>query len=142
MKLSLLLFVFSLSACQAEYEDISNDTLYSSVINSRYETLEVLVVHGVTMSKRKNKKVDYYKVSRKPGGGGRYVIDKFDLTKGSEIEIKKVFLCTNCIPKRTVFLINLFSEKLIPGKPIKLVDLSVNSDDGQFVMNPKILIKK
>ena len=141
-KYFLFLMFLILTGCQAEYKDVSKEAKYSNLINTRFQTLETLLIHGVNLGENKEKEIDIYKVSRKPGTGGRYIISKIDLKSGSKIEIEKVLRCTNCAPSKIIFLINILSENLNPKRPIELVDLSVLNSQGQLVMDPAIFLKQ
>lgn len=135
-RLSILLMFLFFVGCKAEYKDVSNEAKYSGLIHNKYKVLEALLVHGINLGDNKRKEIDVYKVSKKPGSAGRYVIKKFDLRSGSEIRINKVLRCENCFPSQIVFSIDILSESLSPNKPIQLVNLSVKNNEGELIMDP------
>ena len=140
-KYSLFLLMFILMGCKAEYEDVSDEPKYSNLINTEYRILEELLVHGVNLGDVRRQEIDIYIVSKKPGGGGRYIIKKFGLEVGSKIRINKVLHCTNCFPSLIMFGIDILSESLTQEKPIRLVNLSIENDEGELVMDPAIFLK-
>ena len=131
----LLMFLFFIG-CKAEYEDVSNEAEYSILVNNKYKVLRELSVQGINLGDNKRKEIDVYKVSKKPGSAGRYVINKFDLKSGNQIRIKKVLRCKNCFPTKIVFSIDILLEGLNLNKPIQLVNLSVKNDEGKLIMDP------
>ena len=137
-----LIFAFIiLSGCglSAKYEDVSEEPKYAHFIGTKYQTLETLLVHGVNLGESKEKKIDVYTVTRKPGSGGRYVITRIDLAIGNQIEILGVLRCTNCANNRVLFLIDILSSKdLKPEIPIRLVDLSFIDASSHLTLNPDL----
>ena len=140
-----LIFVFiTLSGCglSAKYEDVSEEPKYAQFIGTKYQTLETLLVHGVNLGERKEKKIDVYTVTRKPGSGGRYVITRIDLAIGNRVEILGVLRCTNCVNNRVLFLIDILSSKdLEPEIPIRLVDFSFIDTSSRLTLSPDVFKK-
>lgn len=140
-----LIFAFIiLSGCglSAKYEDVSEEPKYAQFIGTKYQTLETLLVHGVNLGKSKEKKIDVYTVTRKPGSGGRYVITRIDLEIGNRIEILGVLRCTNCAKDRVLFLIDILSSKdLEPEIPIRLVGLSFIDTSRHLTLSPDVFQK-
>ena len=115
-----LCLLIILTGCQAEYKDISDNEENRGVIQQRFETLQVLKVHGVALEKH-GKNIDGYTITKEPGFAGPEVITKRDFPIGSIIQISKVLMCTNCLPSSVEFELNVVSEKLKVDVPVRLV---------------------
>ena len=143
-KYYLIFVFFILSGCglSAKYEDVSEEPKYAQFIGTKYQTLETLLVHGVNLGESKEKKIDVYTVTRKPGSGGRYVITRIDLAIGNRLEILGVLRCTNCAKNRVLFLIDILSSKdLEPEIPIRLVDFGFIDTSSRLTLSPDVFEK-
>jgi len=132
-----LIFTISLIGCDSEYVDVSDEVEYLAFIGKKYESLEMLQIHGVTMSKNYGENLDVYIVSRAPGSSGPEIIFRKNLPIGTIVEVTQVLRCKNCLPSRIEFMVKIPTEDLIPDIPVRLVNMiSENQQTGEFTLNP------
>ncbi|MBV1914905.1 MAG: hypothetical protein KUG72_05930 [Pseudomonadales bacterium] len=120
---------------RAKYEDVSSADKYLHLISTSYRTMETLVIHGTSLGVSKEKRIDVYDVSRKPGSGGRYIVKRINLEAGSDIKILSVLQCTNCGDARYMFAIDILSKELDPVRPIYLVGLGSIDTQGRLILD-------
>ena len=135
----LFILVF-LKGCLAEYENVSKDSRFNHLIGTKYKTLIVLKIHGITYPKSNSKAVYQYDLTEAPGIAGREVIERRDLVIGSIIQIKAVMKCANCLPASIEFVIDIISGGSELKSPIWMRDLSIKNNQGKVVMDPKKLL--
>src|SRR5690606_36025848 len=108
---------------------------YRGLIGEKYESLEMLQIHDVTMSKDYGENLDVYIVSRAPGSSGPQIIFRKNLPIGTIVEVTRVLRCKNCLPSRIEFMVKISTEDLIPDIPVRLVNMiSENQQTGEFTL--------
>ncbi|WP_444932881.1 hypothetical protein [Microbulbifer sp. JTAC008] len=87
-----------LSACRAEYKDISSEPEYSQYIGKQYKLISDMDYSGVNLSRGYSDEIHVYIISsRDPGWSGPEVVTRETLPTGSVVIISKVEECTNCL---------------------------------------------
>lgn len=129
----------------SNYEDVSNNNEFSSIVGRAYETKKKLLIHGVNMDSPIGKKIHGYSVTPHPGMGGREIINREELTIGSTILLNKVLRCTNCyldFGVRHSYVIDVLSSNKYRNHEVRMreyfggIDLVFKLDD-KYILNPE-----
>jgi len=141
---SLLLLILLLAGCGGTrtYDNISSDVKYAHLIGTQYKTLQKLRLQGVTLDRNYRKKIDVYNVGKYPGSSGPEIILGRELQLGSIIKVKAVLRCNNCPFGSLITVeIEILSEDLEDGVPIRLYTMLVEDAAGRVILDPKFLIQ-
>ena len=131
LSLAILLF-----GCQRRYDDINSEETYAHLIDRTYRSLQELRLHGVTMDRDYAKVIDVYSVTRFRVSGPEIVSFKA-LDAGSVFRVEQILRCTNCFLTSTIVVsVDILSEDLLPGIPVRLRGLTVESTDGRIELDP------
>ena len=146
-KIVLFVLLVAINGCveSIEYEDISSNLEYQSIINKSYKTEQPLMIHGVNMEDVIGKDVHIYSITPLPGMGGREILSKEKLEVGASIRLRKVLRCSNCywfyiIGSSNSYLIDILSSDKYKDHDIYLrehfggIDLVYNHK-GQYILN-------
>lgn len=108
----------------ANYEDVSHEAPYESMIGKKYQTLRDLEVFGVTVDRDSKPPVAYYVITGPPGIGGRYILERKTLVAHSVVEVSRILRCTNC-PFDDALRIDVTprSSDAFGGKPVFIRDV-------------------
>jgi len=87
-----------LVGCMAQYEDVSADSTHRELIGRDFQTTSDLLVHGVTLDRSYDKRVDLCSVTPKPGFSGPEVITRQTLPAGTRLHVVAVRKFTNAFP--------------------------------------------
>lgn len=146
----IIVYVFSLIICLslpgcgiAEYDDISSDEKYAHLIGAKYQSLQKLRLHAVTLDPNYRKQIDIYSITEYPGFGGPEVIYTKQLKPDSVFLIKAIIQCNNCLfDSRIKIVVGILPENLDPDMPVYMRDTMLVEDaTGQIILDPKFLRK-
>ncbi len=94
---SYLVILCWLSGCgTVNFEDVSKEYPYETLIGKRYETQSKLLIHGINRAHPNGQDIDYYMVTVEPGFSDWSVNYYGFIPIGSTIEIIDVRSCVNC----------------------------------------------
>jgi len=132
--------LFFLIGCKQEFDDLSLDLRYDQVINKQYESTQILKIHGVTMDRNYENKIDHYTVTKPPGIDGPEVLTVSSLRKGTVFKIKKVLQCNNCFLSSPVIMeVDILSKKFNLEGPFFLYGLTIKDKNKKSTMDAKYL---
>ena len=95
-----------LSGCvMSQYEDVSAEPTYRSLIGQELRGNSELLLHEVTLDRNYARRVDLCSVTPRPGFAGPEVISRRVLPAGTPFRVLRVRRCTNCLPEERVELI-------------------------------------
>ena len=142
MKTIVLVFLLVvLTGCRTEYEDVSRDVQFSAMIGTTYKTLRQLRLHGVTLHKNYQERIDIYSITELPGFSGPEVVTSSILKAGSILKVRSILKCKNCLSDRLEIVVDILSEKLTPDVQIRLDDLSVLGSNKVRELSPILFMK-
>lgn len=138
----LLLGFFLQLGCRQEFDDVSSEAQFSHLIGVQYEFLVSLRVRGITTDSNYSPLVDFYYLSAVPKveHKGPEVVVTHKLPAGEKLKVIKVIRCKNCLfssPVKVVVAVQ--SEKILPGKPILVMDELIDLKGGRIVLKPTFL---
>jgi hypothetical protein len=84
-------------ACDAKYEDVGGQPEFAPLVGAEFRTLVKLELHGISLSTHPTHEVDYYVVTPPPGIGGREVVERSVVPRGSQVRVSRVLRCSNCL---------------------------------------------
>jgi hypothetical protein len=90
------LAILLLSACMAEYEEVSSQEPYRRIIGKRLKSTSKLHIYGVTLDRNYAPTVDVYTVHGPPGIGGPEILSAATLPPGTIFNVSGIRRCTNC----------------------------------------------
>lgn len=125
-KITVVLFaVLLISGCGfAEFEDVSGDARYSSLIGQEFVLRSDALIIGVTLDPNYKKTVDRYRLTVYPGFAGPEVVSTDVLPIGTKFRIERVERCTNCYLDRRVELV----VRLTAGSEFTEADVRLNAE--------------
>lgn len=88
--------ILLLSACMAEYEDISSQALYRNIVGKQFKSTSTLQIYGVTLDRNYAPIVGVYTIHGPPGVGGPEILSVETLPVGTVFNVTAVRRCTNC----------------------------------------------
>jgi hypothetical protein len=95
-----------LSGCvMSQYEDVSAEPKYRSLIGRELRGDSELLLHEVTLDRNYAQRVDLCSVTSRPGFAGPEVINRRVLAAGTPFRVQRVRRCTNCLGEESVELI-------------------------------------
>lgn len=136
-----------LSGClSAKYKDISQDPQYSHFIGQKYQSINPLLIYGVTRDLKPPKQVQWFNITGPPGIGGPEIVTRGQLEPGSVFQIKKVLDCINCLVSSSVeFRVDLLSTNDYSKQEIKIDDTFegglFTTIDNKIQINPNLFKK-
>lgn len=120
--LSAVLAVALLSGCpQAEYMDAGASERYSSLVGARYLSGAKLVLHGVRYERRGDNAIDEYVITEFPGFDGPEVVTRSVLESGTNILVKRVLICKNCLSAKVKLDVEIDPPQVEVAVPISFV---------------------
>ena len=133
--------LIGVSGCYfASHEDVTTDPLYSAVVNKHYRATAKTIIHGVTMDRNYAKVLDHYSVMVVPGFGGREVLSKDELPPGTEFQVLKVMVCTDCyldFGERVHLVVKVTSSAAYDAAPVNVPYEYVMDSPPVFVEIPR-----
>lgn len=103
MKLRSLPFLLApillLSACKAQYRDVSTESEYRGLIGAVCEVTAPMRAHGITNTIEKSAKTDFIAIWN-PNASGPEVTFALVLQPGTKMRIVAARECTNCLGTR------------------------------------------
>ncbi len=138
-----ILVITSIPGCWIiNYQDISSDVKYAHLIGTQYQSLQKLRIQGRTWDTGYRKKIDVYSVVKYPGSSEHDIIFSKQLKPGSIIKINAILQCSNCLFGTLMAVrIDLLSEELENGIPIRMHTMLVEDANGQTMLDPKFFRK-
>lgn len=143
---SILIFLIFISGCTifVEFEDVSSNEEFSSILNRTFSTKEKLLIHGVNMDATIGKKVHLYDITPFPGMGGREILNREVLPIGTDIKLIEILRCTNCyldFSPRIKYVVNILPAGKYSGKKIQMGGSFANIElvllnNGKYTLNP------
>jgi len=134
-------FIFQFSGWMQEFDDVSSDEKFSHLINAEYQSIQKLLIHGITLDANYLQKVDKYTVTDFPGMGGREIVTVGRLEVGTIFRVKKVLKCNNCFLFSPIsILVEINTEGLEPDIPVELYGLRIEDTDGRIILDPNFLV--
>ena len=95
-----------LSGCvMSQYEDVSAEPTYRSLIGQELRGNSELLLHEVTLDRNYAQRVDLCSVTPRPGFAGPEVISRRVLPAGTSFRVLRVRRCTNCLFEKRIELI-------------------------------------
>ena len=135
--LAFLAIGFLFAGCQQQFDDISSNENYAHLIDTRYQSLQVLRLQGIRTDRNSRDSVDYYTLTTSPGYDGREVISIRYLSSGIEFTINQILRCNNCFFGAPEFFhIDILSEDIPTGIPTRLYGLKIEGADGRVELDP------
>ena len=130
----LILIVFSLAGCKANYIDISDEPSVSHYIGQKYTAKHDMVVTGINLPPGYGDTVDIYRL------GKLYAVQHKapeEITteifpKGGTFTIEKVYECTNCLTfgKSRYLTVKTTNFKKSFNVPIKIAMHEIESEEN------------
>lgn len=125
----------------AQYRDVSGSAKYAPIVGRDFETLESLLVFGISTDPADGT-VDEYRISQKPGIGGLGVLTRGSIPAGSVLRVKKILDCTNCLVSETRLLVEILSDERYSDWEVAWNDpgnvLIFGPDQETAEMNPEL----
>jgi hypothetical protein len=105
--IQMALATLFLSGCgvMAEYEDVSTEQTYRSLIGRELRATSELLLHAVTLDRNYAKRVDLCSITPRPGFDGPEVVMRRVLPAGTNFRVLRVRRCTNCLFQEQVELV-------------------------------------
>ena len=116
-----------LSGCgvMAEYEDVSSEPTYRSLIGRELRAPSELLLHAVTLDRNYAKRVDLCSITPRPGFAGPEVVMRRVLPAGTTFRVLRVRRCTNCLSQDQVDLIVSSKSTTVCGQAPATIDHDV-----------------
>ncbi|OKY25306.1 hypothetical protein [Thalassotalea sp. PP2-459] len=106
--LIVISLILSLSGCLiTEWEDVSGENEFKSIIGTQLKTKIKFIIHGVTMEPNYEEVLHHYSLMKAPGFGGPEVLSREELPIGTKFKLVKVIRCVDCTFKREKIVVEL-----------------------------------
>jgi hypothetical protein len=108
--LFIVLITFLLSSCLiTEWEDVSTENQYKSIIGTQLTTKVKFIIHGVTMEPNYEEILHHYALMEAPGFSGPEVLSREEIPIGTKFNLVKVIRCVDCTFKREKIVLEFIS---------------------------------
>jgi|GEM_PF-2507047 len=132
--LIVISLIFLLSGCLiTEWEDVSADSEFKSIIGIELKTKVGFTIHGVTMESNYENILHHYSLMKSPGFSGPEVLSKEKVLIGTSFKLIKVIRCIDCTFKKEKIVLELTSSDKYKDAPIIYsYDLFIKNQNKYF----------
>ena len=114
-----ILLTISLTGCLiTEWEDVSTEQEFTSIIGTQLKTKVKFIIHVVTMEPNYEPILHHYSLMEAPGFSGPEVLSRQEVPIGTKFNLVKVIRCIDCTFKKERIVVEFISNGHYQDAPI------------------------